>query len=157
MLELLNAAVGILVFYTLLSLIASGVLELALSALRMRGLVLLKAVKRIGGGSEAFADGTYANPLIRSLVEEDPEGPESVAILKGKGTIEGRLMYKVPRMKRNELTSCIDPHLLTRLVDVALPEWAGNASLVNAKEVIEDYDQAKYVALYGAWVEDATS
>lgn len=66
---MLDVSLGIVVYFLLLSLIATAIVEAIASALRARGRVLRRAIDATTDGGREFVDALYRHPLIYALYE----------------------------------------------------------------------------------------
>ncbi len=107
MLDYIDVAIGLLVYFSLLSMVGSAVLEVLLTVFRDRGRVLERVVLRIAGNDRDLCRGFYENASIKSLRSDDKAEPE-------KATMEARLLRKTAGVDQKELPSYVSPELFAR-------------------------------------------
>lgn len=79
--ETLEVIIGVVVYFLLMSLVASAVAEMISSWRRTRSRLLQDAVRVACGGGKSFCDAVYAHPLVRSLSQQEaliPSGKSTV-------------------------------------------------------------------------------
>lgn len=77
----IELAIGLIVLYSLLSLVTSNVNELISSAFSRRGRNLLRAVKHMVG--DKCGEDIYRHPLIRTLYADLPPGEDDTRMMAG--------------------------------------------------------------------------
>lgn len=144
----LEVIIGIVVYFLLMSLVASAIAELVSSWRRTRGRFLREAVRLTCGGGESVCLEVYRHPAIAALYEADaPVAPAPAQGLRGVATLA-----MPSEQERKSLPSYIPPDSFARAyleTVLGLPlEQVGDlgATFASEKRVLVDARPATRVA-----------